>query len=92
MNWKSTAVVTGATALIGWLAERGFDQNPIKLFGAMLIGDAILFALGLLWLGSVIGWDKPVLSYGLYPFILGDFVKLGLAACLVSAGARFVRP
>lgn len=80
-----------AAALVGWLAERGFDRNPVKLFGAMLLGDAIVFALGLLWLGSVIGWDKPVLSYGLYPFIFGDLVKLALAAALVSAGARLVR-
>ena len=58
----------------------------------MLVGDALVFALGLLWLGTVIGRDKPVLSYGLYPFILGDIVKLALAACLVSAGVRFIRP
>jgi biotin transport system substrate-specific component len=57
----------------------------------MIIGDAIVFALGLLLLGSVIGWDKPVLSLGFYPFVLGDLVKLALAAALVSAGARLVR-
>ena len=63
----------------------------MKLFGAMLLGDAVVFALGLLWLGTVIGWDKPVLEWGLYPFVLGDLVKLALAAALVSAGARLVR-
>ena len=77
--------------VVGLLAERGFDQNPFKLFGAMLLGDAIVFALGLLWLGSVVGWDKPVLEWGLYPFLLGDLVKLALAAAAVSAGARLVR-
>jgi biotin transport system substrate-specific component len=76
--------------VIGWLAERGADRNPIKLFGVMVLGDALVFALGLLWLGSVIGWDKPVLSFGLYPFVLGDLVKLALAAAIVSAGARLV--
>ena len=80
-----------AAALVGWFAERGFDRNPVKLFGAMLVADAIVFALGLLWLGTVIGWDKPVLQLGLYPFILGDLVKMALAAALVSAGARLVR-
>lgn len=81
-----------AAAIIGWLAERGFDRNPIKLFGGMVLADCVVFALGLVWLGTVIGWDKPVLEFGLYPFILGDLVKLALAACLVSAGARLVRP
>jgi biotin transport system substrate-specific component len=81
-----------AAGLVGWFAERGFDRNPLQLFGVMVLGDAIVFALGLLWLGTVIGWDKPVLSYGLYPFIVGDLVKLALAACLVSGGVRLARP
>jgi len=78
-------------AVIGWLAERGTDRNPFKLFGVMVLGDAIVFAIGLVWLGSVIGWDKPILKLGLFPFVLGDLVKLALAAALVSAGARLVR-
>jgi biotin transport system substrate-specific component len=80
-----------AAAVVGWLVERGWDRNPAKLFGAMVLGDALVFAFGVLWLGMVIGWDKPVLNYGLYPFILGDLVKLALAAAIVSAGARLVR-
>jgi len=77
--------------VIGWFAERGFDRNPLKLFGVMLLGDAVVFAIGLVYLGSVIGWDKPLLHLGFYPFVLGDIVKLALAAALVSAGARLVR-
>lgn len=77
--------------VIGWFAERGFDRNPLKLFGVMLLGDAVVFAIGLVYLGSVIGWDKPLLNLGFYPFLLGDIVKLALAAALVSAGARLVR-
>ncbi len=80
-----------AAGIVGWLVERGFGRDALKLFGAMLIADAVIFALGLLWLGSLIGWDKPVLQLGLYPFVLGDLVKIALAACLVSAGARLVR-
>ena len=80
-----------AAWLIGWLAERGFARSVLSLFAAMLAGDVIVFALGLAWLGSVIGWDKPVLAYGLYPFLLGDLVKLALAACIVMAAGRLVR-
>jgi biotin transport system substrate-specific component len=88
-----------AAAVIGWLAEQGFDQNPVKLFGAMLVGDAIVFALGFVWLawfavlssgGSGIGM-AAAFSGGVLPFILGDLVKLALAAALVSAGAKLVR-
>jgi len=78
-------------AIVGWLAERGFDRNPIKLYGVMLLGDAVVFVIGLTYLGSLIGWDKPLLQLGLYPFVLGDLMKLALAAALVAAGARLVR-
>ena len=80
-----------ATLIVGWLAERGFDRDPLRLFGAMLVGDAAVFAVGLAWLGTVIGWDKPVLSLGLYPFLLGDLFKIALAACVVAGIGRRVR-
>lgn len=80
-----------AAWLVGWLVERGYARSVFSLFGAMLAGDVIVFALGLAWLGSVIGWDKPVLALGLYPFVVGDLVKLALAACLVAVTGRSVR-
>ena len=80
-----------AVGLVGWLAERGFDRNIFKLFGAMFVGDAIIFLLGIVWLGTLLGWDKPVLEWGLYPFILGDLTKIALAASAVVAGPRVMR-
>ena len=77
-----------AVGLVGWLAERGFDGNVFKLFGVMLAGNVVIFALGIFWLGTVLGWDKPVLDWGLYPFILGDVTKIALAASAVVAGRR----
>jgi biotin transport system substrate-specific component len=83
--------MTLQAAVTGWLVERGLDRDPFRLFGAMLAGEVVLFVCGLAWLGTVIGWDKPVLAFGLYPFVLGDLVKIALAACLATAGARLVR-
>jgi biotin transport system substrate-specific component len=80
-----------ATAIVGRLADGGFHRSPPKLFGAMLLADAVVFACGLLWLGALIGWDKPVPAYGLYPFVLGDLVKIALAAALVPAAGRLLR-
>jgi biotin transport system substrate-specific component len=80
-----------AAFVIGRLAERGLTEKPVQLFAAMLAGDAIVFAFGLAWLGAVIGWDKPVLALGLYPFLLGDALKMALAACLVAGATRLVR-
>lgn len=74
-----------AMGVIGYFAERGWDRSIVKLFGLMLFADAIMFGLGLLWLGNLVGWDKPVLEWGLYPFIVGDLVKIALASALIPA-------
>lgn len=69
-----------AAALCGWLAERGWDRKLMTTAIAMLAGNVLIYLPGLLWLGTVVGWDKPVLQWGLTPFLLGDFFKLLLAA------------
>jgi biotin transport system substrate-specific component len=67
----------------GWLAERGWDRNFLKTALAMLIGNVLIYVPGLFWLGAVLGWDKPILEWGMTPFILGDATKLVLAAILL---------
>lgn len=74
-----------AMGVIGYFAERGWDRSIAKLFGLMLFADVIIFGLGLLWLGTLVGWDKPVLEWGLYPFVAGDLVKIALASALIPA-------
>jgi len=69
-----------AAGAVGFLAERGWDRNLLTAAAAMLIGNIIIYAPGLAWLGAVVGWDKPVLEWGLTPFIAGDAAKLVVAA------------
>jgi biotin transport system substrate-specific component len=87
-----TSIVFGATggyligfviaaAVIGRLAELGWDRNLIGAIGAMLIGSALIYAVGLPWLAVVAGLDVPTtLSEGLLPYIPGDLLKVALAA------------
>jgi len=72
-----------AATLCGWLAERGWDRNVVTTALAMLLGNIVIYLPGLLWLGAVVGWDKPVLEWGLTPFLLGDATKLVLAALIL---------
>lgn len=72
-----------ATVALGLLAARGWDRSPVKMAGAMLIGNALIYVPGLLWLGVLYGFDKPILAWGLTPFLMGDAVKLALAAVLL---------
>lgn len=72
------------TIIAGWAADRGYAKAPLKLFGAMLVGEVILLVLGALWLGYLFGVDKAF-AYGIGPFIVSDLIKAALAASLVSA-------
>jgi biotin transport system substrate-specific component len=74
-----------AAVIVGLAVEKGWGRNPFALFGAMVVADAAVFALGALWLGTVVGWDKPILAWGVTPFLLGDLVKIALAAALIPA-------
>jgi biotin transport system substrate-specific component len=80
-----------AAGVCGWLAERGWDRSVITTALAMLIGNVIIYVPGLLWLCSLFGWDKPILEWGLTPFILGDAMKLTLAAVLMPLAWKLLR-
>ncbi|MDQ4005422.1 MAG: biotin transporter BioY [Actinomycetota bacterium] len=80
-----------AGVLTGWLANRGWDRNIRSSLGVMLLGNIVIFAVGVPWLSASI--DVPVseaLELGLYPFIVGDVLKLLLAAGLLPAAWRLV--
>ena len=71
-----------AAGLVGWLAERHWDRNPITTALAMLLGNVALYVPGLLVLALFVGAEN-VLKFGLWPFLLGDAFKLALAAGLM---------
>jgi biotin transport system substrate-specific component len=82
------AFVVGA-AIVGFAADRGDSRSMAKLFVAMIIADIVIFALGLLWLGAAVpkfGYSALLLEKGLYPFVLGDLLKIVLAALAIPAG------
>ena len=75
-------------ALVGWLAERGWNgSRPAFAFAAMLLGHALCLAFGAAWLATLIGAEKAVLA-GVVPFLLGSLVKSGLGAAILMALVR----
>ncbi|MGB7317465.1 MAG: biotin transporter BioY [Planktotalea sp.] len=72
-----------AVLALGTLARAGWDRSAPKMAGAMILGNALIYVPGLIWLGMLYGWDKPILAWGLTPFLLGDALKLALAAVLL---------
>ncbi|MCU9838052.1 MULTISPECIES: biotin transporter BioY [Ruegeria] len=72
-----------ATVLLGALAARGWDRSFGKMALALVLANVLIYVPGLLWLGQLYGWDKPILQWGLTPFLVGDALKLVLAAVLI---------
>ncbi|MGB3833113.1 MAG: biotin transporter BioY [Mesorhizobium sp.] len=79
-----------AAAAAGALAGMGCDRRASTAILSMLAGNVLIYALGLAWLGTVVGWDKPVLAWGLTPFLLGDLLKLALAAAALPLAWKLV--
>ncbi len=74
-----------ATLAMGYLARIGWDRNVFKMGASMLISNALIYIPGILWLAYLYTWEKPILEWGLTPFLIGDGMKLALAALIVPA-------
>lgn len=79
-----------ATLALGYAARQGWDRSVGTMAGALVVGNALIYIPGLLWLGVLYGWDKPLLEWGFTPFIAGDAIKLVLAALLIPAVWKLV--
>jgi len=79
-----------AILVLGWTARQGWDRSVLKMAAAMVLGNVIIYVPGLLWLATLYGWDQPILTWGFTPFLMGDLVKLGLAALLLPGAWRLV--
>lgn len=87
----------GAIVLIDALCRRGFDRSFPMLAAAIFAGSVVTFTCGVTWLAffaslptqTGLGLSKA-LAAGYFPFIIGDLIKITLAAALVRAGWTLV--
>lgn len=95
-----------AGVVVGFLAERGWDRRPGSALGAMFLGNAVIYLIGLPWLAASLGIPVvdaaatscnlttaggcDAMELGLYPFVLGDTIKLLLAAAALPTAWRLV--
>jgi biotin transport system substrate-specific component len=78
-------------AACGFLAERGADRSVIKSLPAMIVGEVVLYLIGVVWLGFTlhVGAGEAI-SLGLTPFLIGDSIKAALAAVLLPSAWKLV--
>jgi biotin transport system substrate-specific component len=75
-----------AAALVGWLSRHGWDRSLRSSIGAMFLGELVIYAFGIPWLMASAGIGvQSAFELGLYPFVVGDTIKLLLAAGLLPA-------
>ena len=73
-----------AGALMGWLAERGWNGDRVALaFLGMLLSNAVCLALGAAWLATLIGPQRAI-ALGVTPFLVGALLKSALGAAVLK--------
>ena len=83
---------TGPTMgyLIGFLTASYFvsyvrkEDNYLMIFIKLIFAVSTIYLLGILWLGTVIGWDKPLIELGVLPFLLAEIFKISLLTILAK--------
>ena len=75
-----------AAFAVGWLAERGWDRRALTTALAMVVGNVVIYAGGVSWLARLVGGLPEAVALGMAPFLIGDAIKLVLAAVLLPAG------
>lgn len=94
-----------AAVLVGLLAERGWDRDIGRAIGAMVLGAIVIFSFGVPWLAAAVnipvssgttpcelatGAGCDALELGLYPFVIGDILKVLIAALVVPGAWKLV--
>jgi biotin transport system substrate-specific component len=76
-----------AATLVGALASRGGDRTPLRVIGTMVVGNAVIYAIGVPYLAQSLGIDlQAAWEIGMKNYLLGDAIKILLAAgCLPLA-------
>jgi biotin transporter BioY len=75
--------------VVGKLAEMGWDRRVSSTIAAMLVGEIVLYTFGVCWL-AIMTNIRIALAVGLYPFIVGDVLKVVLAAAVLPAGWKLL--
>ncbi|WP_329339221.1 biotin transporter BioY [Streptomyces sp. NBC_00663] len=81
-----------ASTVVGALARRGADRSVLRTAGAMLLGEAIIYAVGVPYLALDLDMSaSAAIAAGLTPFLLGDALKAALAMGLLPSAWKLIK-
>ncbi|WP_075533826.1 biotin transporter BioY [Candidatus Pelagibacter communis] len=61
-----------------------YDENLFKTFFKLSFATSFIYLFGMLWLGNLIGWDKPIFKLGAQPFLLAELLKILIATLAIK--------
>ena len=70
-----------ACFLASYIKEK---DNYLIIFAKLFLSVSVIYVLGVLWLGSLLGWDKPIIQLGVTPFLLAEMFKIILLTILAK--------
>ena len=74
----------GFMVAVYFAGKFSYDQNLIKNFLKLTFAVSFIYVLGILWLGSLIGWEKPIFKLGAQPFLLAEIFKILIATIAIN--------
>ena len=75
-----------ATFLAGYM---NLKTNMFLIFIKLILSVSTIYIFGVLWLGNLIGWDKPIIQLGVTPFILAELFKILILTILTKTLLNF---
>ena len=61
-----------------------FNKNITLNFLKLILSVSVIYFLGVIWLGTLIGWDKPIIDLGVTPFLLAELFKVALLSIIIT--------
>ena len=65
------------------------DDNYFLIFFKLIFSVSTIYILGILWLGTLIGWDKPIFTLGVMPFLVAEIFKICLLTLITKKIIKF---
>ena len=76
--------LVGFIIAVYFAGKFNYDDNLFKTFFKLTFAVSFIYLLGILWLGNLIGWDKPIFKLGVQPFLIAELFKILIATLAIK--------
>ena len=81
--------LVGFIIAVYFAGKFNYDDNLFKTFFKLTFAISFIYLFGILWLGNLIGWDKPIFKLGAQPFLFAELFKILIATLAINQIRKF---